>query len=31
MAVDTPHGLYIPVLKDVIHRKDNELRQQVDR
>lgn len=31
IAVDTPHGLYIPVLKDVIHRKDNELRQQVDR
>lgn len=31
IAVDTPHGLYIPVLKDVIHREDNELRQQVDR
>lgn len=30
IAVDTPHGLYVPVLKDVVHRNDNELRQQVD-
>ncbi|WP_304985750.1 dihydrolipoamide acetyltransferase family protein [Coxiella-like endosymbiont] len=31
IAVDTHHGLYVPVLNDVAHRNDNELRQQVDR
>ena len=30
VAVDTPHGLYVPVLKDVTHQDDNELRQQID-
>ncbi|MFW0056132.1 MAG: dihydrolipoamide acetyltransferase family protein [Coxiella endosymbiont of Dermacentor silvarum] len=30
VAVDTPHGLYVPVLKDVVHRSNNELRQQID-
>lgn len=30
IAIDTPHGAYVPVLKDVVHQKDNELRQQVN-
>ena len=30
VAVDTPHGLYVPVLKNVTHQDDNELRQQID-
>lgn len=30
IAVDTPDGLYVPVLKDVVHQNDNELRQQID-
>ena len=30
VAVDTSHGLYVPVLKDVVHRDNNELRQQID-
>ena len=30
IAVDTPHGLYVPVLKDIAHRSDAELRQQIN-
>ena len=30
IAVDTPHGLFVPVLKDIAHRNDNELRQRID-
>lgn len=31
IAVDTPHGLYVPVLKDVAHRSDAALRSDIDR
>ncbi|QTS84164.1 dihydrolipoamide acetyltransferase family protein [Coxiella endosymbiont of Amblyomma nuttalli] len=31
IAVDTPDGLYVPVLKDIVHHNDVELRQQINR
>ena len=31
MAVDTPHGLYVPVLEDIARRNDAELRRQINR
>lgn len=31
IAVDTPHCLYVPVLKDISNKNDNELRQQINR
>lgn len=31
IAVDTPHGLYVPVLKDVANRSDKSLREDIDR
>lgn len=30
IAVDTPHGLYVPVLKDIASRNNTELRQQIN-
>lgn len=30
MAVDTPHGLYVPVLKDIARINDAELRQKIN-
>lgn len=30
MAVDTPNGLYVPVLKDVINRDDASIREQIN-
>ena len=30
IAVDTPHGLYAPVLKDIASRNDAELRQKIN-
>ncbi|QHG92347.1 2-oxo acid dehydrogenase subunit E2 [Coxiella endosymbiont of Amblyomma sculptum] len=31
IAVDTNHGLYVPVLEDVSRKNNNELRQQINR
>lgn len=31
LAVDTPHGLYVPVLKNVTHSNDEELRTTINR
>lgn len=31
MAVDTPNGLYVPVLKDIENRDDASIRGQIDR
>ncbi|OGO90127.1 MAG: branched-chain alpha-keto acid dehydrogenase subunit E2 [Coxiella sp. RIFCSPHIGHO2_12_FULL_42_15] len=31
IAVDTPHGLYVPVLKDVGNRSDQALREDINR
>lgn len=31
MAVDTPHGLYVPVLKDIAAQTDAELRENINR
>lgn len=31
IAVDTPHGLYVPVLKDVAHSDDASLREKIER
>lgn len=31
IAVDTTNCLYVPVLKDISHKNDNELRQQINR
>lgn len=31
IAVDTPHGLYVPVLQDITHRTDDSLREQINR
>ncbi|AML48966.1 branched-chain alpha-keto acid dehydrogenase subunit E2 [Coxiella burnetii] len=31
IAVDTPQGLYVPVLKDVSHQDDTALRNQINR
>ena len=30
LAVDTPHGLYVPVLKDIAHQSDEDLRQKIN-
>lgn len=30
VAVDTPHGLYVPVLKDVAHQNDKMLRRRIN-
>ncbi len=30
IAVDTEHGLYVPVLKDIAKRDDNDLREQIN-
>lgn len=30
IAVDTPHGLYVPVLKDVARQKDADLRKKIE-
>lgn len=31
IAVDTPHGLYVPVIKDIAKQKDIELREHINR
>jgi pyruvate dehydrogenase E2 component (dihydrolipoamide acetyltransferase) len=31
IAVDTEHGLYVPVVKDVAHQDDSSLRKTIDR
>ncbi|MBP9727026.1 MAG: 2-oxo acid dehydrogenase subunit E2 [Gammaproteobacteria bacterium] len=31
MAVDTPHGLFVPVLKDVAHQSNEALRESINR
>ena len=31
LAVDTPHGLYVPVLQDIGNRDDASLREQINR
>ena len=30
LAVDTPHGLYVPVLKDIATQSDEQLRQKIN-
>jgi 2-oxoisovalerate dehydrogenase E2 component (dihydrolipoyl transacylase) len=30
IAVDTPHGLYVPVIKNVAAQKDNQLREKIN-
>lgn len=30
IAVDTPHGLYVPVLKDIARQKDADLRKKIE-
>ncbi|AJC50317.1 dihydrolipoamide acetyltransferase family protein [Coxiella endosymbiont of Amblyomma americanum] len=30
IAIDTPNGLYVPVLKDIAHKDDNALRQKIN-
>lgn len=31
MAVDTEHGLYVPVIKDITHRDDRSVREEINR
>lgn len=31
MAVDTPHGLFVPVIKDVANKTDQQLREEINR
>ena len=31
LAVDTPEGLYVPVLKDIVNRSDAEIRSDINR
>jgi pyruvate dehydrogenase E2 component (dihydrolipoamide acetyltransferase) len=31
MAVDTPHGLFVPVIKDIANKSDTELRDDINR
>lgn len=31
IAVDTPHGLYVPVIKEIAKQKDAELRENINR
>lgn len=30
LAVDTPHGLYVPVLKNIANQNDQQLREKID-
>ncbi len=30
LAVDTPHGLYVPVIKDIANKKDSEIKESID-